>query len=200
MKNRKTMQTGAVEHGGDSHLDFRTGFIMEATEQTGDFASVDLTRGIVDWHTHPATCKSKNMCTIGLPSPADLANVAIGATMGNQAHMVYSLEGTYVIQLDGLEIRKLLSDGQYARDRPDEVNRQMGKIFAKYSSLPPGERSADKPMSDISARDYYKRFSREYIRRAKELGFVVRLFPGDTIPKISISFACGNGGKELVMT
>lgn len=197
-KIRKAMRNSKVEHGGDSHLNFDTGFIMPASEQTGSFANVDLHRGIVDWHTHPDTCLRDDTCTIGLPSPSDMANVAIGARMGNQAHMVYSREGTYTIQLQPLERRKMMGDANYARKFPEHVNSVLLKVFAKYGRIPL-EKFKDGKMTAAQGKRFYSEFTDEYTVEAEKLGFIVKLFPGDAVPVINIDYQCGNNGRELRM-
>lgn len=95
------MSTGKVEYGGNTvvHQSDRNCTLTLGEMVQGQFDHVDLPRGIVDWHTHPRTCRARNDCTVGLPSPSDMENVVLGHAMGNLAHMVYSSEGVYVLML-----------------------------------------------------------------------------------------------------
>jgi hypothetical protein len=190
------MFNARIEHGGDTRLNFDSGFILPASEQTGTFANVDLHRGIVDWHTHPDKCLDEDTCTIGLPSPSDMANVAIGASMGNQAHLVYSREGTYTIQMTQLERRKLLSDAKYAREYPAHVDRVLSKVFRKFGKVP-HEKFKGGRMTAAQGKQFYAQFTDEYTAAAEKLGFIMKLFPGDMVPVVNIDYQCGSAGSDL---
>ena len=124
------------EHGGDTVIDFDHNKVLPATMQVGKYDRVDLNRGLVDWHTHPAGCLNRDTCTIGLPSPADMANVAIGVASGTLAHMVYSREGTYVIQMKYQVRSRLLTDPTYRTAKA----KRSSKVFSElYHSM--GEES-----------------------------------------------------------
>jgi hypothetical protein len=185
---RGIVDRGSVEHGGDSRIDYASGYILPATEQTGSFSGVQLNRGIVDWHTHPATCIDEDNCTIGLPSPSDMANVAIGAASGNQAHMVYSAEGTYVIQLNCELRRRMASDGEFTRGFPAEVNIHFERLFDKYSKKPPD--FVKGAWTSLKGRAYYAKFTSEFNHLASRLGYKITFFAGNRIPSIRISYEC----------
>jgi len=96
-----------IEHGGNTILNFDDQVIEGAQEKTGAYNSVQMPRGVVDWHSHPRKCKNDNMCAIGLPSPNDMINITSGALNGTQRHLVYSAEGTYSITVCPEKLRYL---------------------------------------------------------------------------------------------
>jgi len=102
-----------VEHGGNIQLDFDTMTIYPAENKTGGYNFIQMPRGAVDWHSHPRKCKNRNVCAIGLPSPADMINITLGAMHGTSAHAVYATEGTYIIQLRRELVEALQSNPCY---------------------------------------------------------------------------------------
>ena len=53
----------------------------------------------ITWHTHPFICYVKNLCYIGWPSGTDMGLIVSGYETGQIAHVLFSNEGTYVLQL-----------------------------------------------------------------------------------------------------
>ena len=51
------------------------------------------------WHTHPKICYTKYECYIGWPSGTDMSNIIYKYTEGSVAHLVFTIEGIYLIQL-----------------------------------------------------------------------------------------------------
>jgi hypothetical protein len=122
---RHMVDNDMIEHGGDTMLDLMSGDIIAASIQNGVFNRVDIKRGIIDWHCHPGTCRSNGECTIGMPSVMDMGLVTDGAALGNLAHMVFSREGTYVLQVKN-ELRfELLNNPSYAK----ELSKKNAKLF-----------------------------------------------------------------------
>jgi len=167
-----------VEYGGDSIVDFTDGIVYPSTTQNGTFNSVDLQRGLVDWHTHPATCRKVNECTMGLPSPADLVNVLQGAALGTLCHLLYSREGTYVIQVTAPVRRALVAAGGTSQSQSRTIMTEFTALFKKFNSK--------QTMSAVQ----YESLCHAYIARARREGVYMKLFKGDTIPRFDMKYNC----------
>lgn len=63
----------------------------------GNSSSVDTPLGHVNFHTHPLHCYISNNVIWGWPSGEDIGQCIRFAEMGNLYHIIFSLEGTYVI-------------------------------------------------------------------------------------------------------
>ena len=53
----------------------------------------------ITWHTHPFICYTKHKCYIGWPSGQDMGRILEGYLNGEIAHVLFSNEGIYFIQL-----------------------------------------------------------------------------------------------------
>ena len=175
---RKMVRDGSNEFGGDSIVDFREGIVYPSSTQSGTFNSVDLKRGLVDWHTHPATCRKVDQCTIGLPSPSDLVNVLKGASIGTMCHLLYSREGTYVIQVREDVRQGLLKMGRVSPSTCSDTTARFHALFKQHNS--------SKAMSDAQ----YDKLSREYISLASRIGIRMSLHRGDSIPRFTLKYNC----------
>lgn len=200
---REFVRTGTGEVGGDAIVDFESGLIAGNTTQRGGFDRVDLQRGLVDWHTHPATCRhdrgGRKECTIGAPSPSDFANIVTGASRGTLAHLLFSREGTYMVRVADDERARLIARPgdvaaavRRARDRTkalfDAFDAQTNAYEAKHG----------KEMTGEVAQRAYDRFRQSLFRLARELKFVVEFFPGAERPRFALRYHCdaavGMGG------
>jgi hypothetical protein len=188
-----------MEHGGDTIIDFSRNVIMPATIQVGKYDKVDLTRGVVDWHTHPAKCMNSDMCTIGLPSPSDMVNVIIGVSKGTLAHMVYSREGTYVVQVKNAVREKLLYDFSFYKTKSNQVGDAFDNLYDRYG-LTPHEKREFRAVR--SRKPSYAGFQKDFMALAKREGMCVQLFKGNTVPKFTLKFNCSviQGGPGLTAT
>lgn len=180
-RNRKCIND-MVEHGGNCVLDFSNKLVLPAEAKTGGYNFVNMPRGIIDWHSHPRRCKSNSMCAIGLPSPMDMVNIVLGAMHGTKAHLVYSHEGTYLVQVRE-EILKQL------RESPCYFKMYEEKIKAVLEAL-------HQEFLDAHLRQYRK-YIQEWLVTAEKLGFTVHLFPKDTCPEIPLQYECGLVGKHF---
>ncbi len=67
---------------------------------TGTSSGVPTVQYYINWHSHPYICYKKNNCYIGWPSAPDVSHL-VGQVddYGLLAHLVFTLEGVYVMQL-----------------------------------------------------------------------------------------------------
>ena len=201
-KIRRLMKQEMKEHGGDSVLRFDKGLIMPASMQVGEFDRVDLRRGVIDWHTHPAKCqKAGKECTIGLPSPADMANVVVGVGFGTLAHLVYSREGTYVVQVKYKMRALLLRDSMFRKLRERQVGEAFTAVYKEFNKVPHETFRAGKRRK-VDGKAMYAAFTRAFYDVADGEGFCVTLFKGDAVPQFRLHYNCGaiSAGPGLTAT
>jgi hypothetical protein len=185
---RRYMKTSKKEYGGDTIVNFITGTVSAASVQQGQYDNVDLRRGVIDWHTHPAQCIENGMvCTVGLPSPSDMANIIIGAAYGSMAHMIYSREGTYVILMDSVERNLIRSNVKYKEKKIKKTIYEFDNLYSIFSEKP-HERFRSVKKSTINKS--YNNFRSEFQRLGKQLGFIVLYFQGNSIPTFYLNFHC----------
>jgi len=166
-----------VEYGGNLMFDMKTRTLNAGDTDTGKYNGISMERGVVDWHSHPARCKNDNMCALGLPSPADLANILVGALYGSSAHLVYAKEGTYLIQVSADLIRQLKKDDRkhtMLSSALDQIDKHFEALHKHFL------------VSHITYREYMKLWMNEI----SDYGFNVKLFEKNTLPSIHIVFDC----------
>lgn len=173
------------EHGGSTHIDWTSvqqGYrvvFREGRTVKGGYDYIDIPRALIDWHSHPGSCKSKNICALGVPSPDDMRNVFIGAFSGSLGHLVYAKEGTFTIQLEPSFLRKhrakYIADENAFKRASDAIRDAFKRVYDRYFN----DRS-------IKYRDY----RRLWVDEAKQQGFKVRLFAGDRKPYLKSAFEC----------
>jgi hypothetical protein len=168
-----------VEHGGNFVLNFANRTLYEGTEATGKYNQIDMVRGVVDFHTHPRQCLNDNTCAVGIPSPADINNIMLGAIYGTMGHLVYSREGTYLIQISP----RLLEAIQCDATRLDQANAAM-------------ERASDDLHAEFLKRRFpYKSYIQRWLSLMRRMGLKVRLFKLNTVPRFRVSFDCALGDQ-----
>jgi hypothetical protein len=163
------------EYGGSLKFDFRRRVLLENSITSGKYNSISMDRGGVDFHTHPALCLNDDTCALGVPSPMDLQNITLGSLFGTVAHLVYSREGTYLVQLSSSLMDKL-------RASLENITLFFGDIDRTFSGL----------HKDFlkHQREPYKSYARRFRRLARLAGFNVRLFKGNTVPRIKFRCMC----------
>ena len=180
----KLMKTGTVEYGGNTVLTInnRVGVLTKGQMTKGQFNNVNLPRGIVDWHTHPRTCRSPNNCTLGLPSPADMMNILIGSSKGNLAHMVYSTEGVYLIRVKEYVKLSITSNGDLSRVS-NRIRSTFDVLFNKIAIISKKRYPTGVPIK------IYNRWQQEWFALAAT-NFEVMLFDYDTCPSFVVHGDC----------
>jgi hypothetical protein len=166
----------------------------------GEFAVVHIQRGVVEFHTHPSTCNvSKNgqeLCTVPLPSAADMVNVLMGYVDGVRVHLLYCDDGVYVIQLGPSLVAAAQSHTRWAEE-PQlmcrfqalacQVHAQLTQCHKRYAKQTSGH------MSNKQERALYADHQQNWMRCARDLGFLVHLVPPDELPSVQIEtpVVCG---------
>lgn len=174
--NRSAIQKN-VENGGNTAVNFQLAEVGPGEITTGAYNSIQMPRGVVDWHSHPSKCKNQNMCALGLPSPADMANIAVGTLAGTQVHLVYASEGTYVIRVRE-DVVALL------QQNPDLQHGYLLRIRTILEGL---------HEYFLRSRISYKAYASDWMDAAKYLGFDVQLFKKNEAPVFPLFYDCKLG-------
>lgn len=89
--------------------------ITEADRNEGDSGSVHTPNNVINYHTHPIKAYRNGKTCYGCPSGEDYRECLKFALAGNKAHLVFTVEGLYTIQVSPCKIKKmreLLDDKQ----------------------------------------------------------------------------------------
>jgi hypothetical protein len=68
----------------------------------GESSSVSTPRGVINYHTHPRQCYIDEGTRYGWPSGEDMAINMVYARNGTLVHIVFTLEGSYIIRTNVL--------------------------------------------------------------------------------------------------
>lgn len=109
-QKRRAFVSDNVEHGGNFSIDLDKKEICGEVERKGQYAQVNIVRGIMDWHSHPMNCLNDSKCALGLPSPQDITSIFAGHMYGSVGHFVFASEGTYFINFDHKLINEMKCD------------------------------------------------------------------------------------------
>lgn len=82
---------------------------LKTTINKGSRTSVKSPEALVTYHTHPFHCYQQEKTVWGFPSGEDIRECIISALKGNIAHLILTIEGTYVCQVNRKVIDKILS-------------------------------------------------------------------------------------------
>ena len=73
----------------------------------GDADSVYTPNNVINFHTHPISAYNNGQTVWGWPSGEDVRESIKFALAGNKAHLVFSVEGLYTIQISPCKIKKM---------------------------------------------------------------------------------------------
>ena len=82
--------------------------VSHADKNEGDAESVFTPNNIINYHTHPIHAYRNGKTCYGCPSGEDYRECMKFALAGNKAHLVFTVEGLYTIQLSPCKIKKIL--------------------------------------------------------------------------------------------
>lgn len=162
-----------VESGGNTYIDFDNRTISKGQSSSGGYNFVDMSRGIVDWHTHPDECQSAEVCTVGVPSHFDFANVLLGTMFGTQAHILFSADGAYVISVDVDLLERMRKDKcafKQVKHQIFSIIQSLHSTFSNSVSMP------------------YHKYRDSLIEQMRLLGFVIHLFKIGEIPSVRLIY------------
>ena len=114
-----------------------TGRVLQAVDvHAGSKDAVAFSKGAIQFHTHPGVCRKPSDCYVDAPSPADVAGaLKSAARYGTVAHLVFTHNGTYAMQLPQrgqpvLHHLQKLFDG-YTGDDPSAFRQQWLRTMRK---------------------------------------------------------------------
>lgn len=177
------VKNSKVEIGGNFKIDFKKGSMKIGEVVPGEFDSVALRRGLIDWHLHPATCmeinKDEEKCTLPVPSTHDLTNVLTGASMGTVAHFLFVVHGSFVI----IAGEKVLAE--FHKNKHTFIERMNNRLLLlKKHTVTQGW-----TLNQISVR---------FLRAIQDIGFDVQFFKKKVRPGCELSYKCFlNSSKPL---
>jgi hypothetical protein len=89
--------------------------VSHVDKHKGDSDSVYTPNNVINFHTHPISAYNQGDTVWGWPSGEDIRETIKFAFNGNKAHLVFTVEGLYTIQVSPCKIRKmkeLLTDSE----------------------------------------------------------------------------------------
>jgi hypothetical protein len=81
--------------------------VINNDKNEGDKDSVYTPNNVINYHTHPISCYVDAKTSFGSPSGEDYRETVKFALAGNKAHIVFTVEGLYIIQLSPCKIKKI---------------------------------------------------------------------------------------------
>lgn len=135
----------------------------------GKYDSVQVPRGVVDFHTHPVVCKNQNKCALEVPSAFDIAFLFENQAQGrNQYHFLFTRMGTYRIRLKRRAREAYRQSAAADASFPAQFRAMILKLFGdmheKFNEAYPA------PGFTLH------KFRARWLRRMREFGIQVKLF------------------------
>jgi hypothetical protein len=81
--------------------------VIDADTNEGDHGSVYTPNTVINYHTHPINAYREGKTACGWPSGEDFRETLKFALNGNKAHLVFTVEGLYTIQVSPCKIKKI---------------------------------------------------------------------------------------------
>lgn len=159
-----------VEHGGNFGIDFTKRRAFGVVETQGKYNKIDMTRGVLDWHSHPRKCADDDTCALGIPSPDDIHNVVLGHIYGNLGHLVYAKEGTYFIQLDPVRTHLVSCNFPVLEKYLGDLRRVSDDLHEMF----------------LKRRFPYHKYIKNWCTLMTKCGITVKFFKGNTIPRFTV--------------
>jgi hypothetical protein len=81
--------------------------VTNVDKNHGDAESVHTPNNVINYHTHPISAYRHGKTSYGWPSGEDFRETLKFALSGNKAHLVFTVEGLYTIQVNPCKIKKI---------------------------------------------------------------------------------------------
>jgi hypothetical protein len=81
--------------------------VVSVSTHKGDSDSVQTPNHIINYHTHPSSAYKAGETIWGWPSGEDVRETIRFSLQGNKAHMVFTMEGVYSIQVSPCKLKKM---------------------------------------------------------------------------------------------
>lgn len=148
--------------------------VLAAPMVEGDRDSVDVPKGMLEFHTHPSTCRDDDPdCGIDVPSPEDIGLLLHGLLNGSLAHLVFASTGSYVMQATPSLAHKIhaLGDGY------------IGSLIADFERLFDEE---PQRLGKLGNRAFLDRFREAWMRLAKKHRLRCAFQPAPRPPRVRL--------------
>ena len=179
MALRERAITNRNELGGPMKVDFDSKTLFPGPAKDGGFKKIYVDRAQVDWHSHTSKCSSRE-CAVGVPSGADVVNVILGSmTETGYVHILFSKDGTYVIQTSKALIDRARDTSQLGLIVCD-VMTTVGRLHELYSH----------------SRLPYKIYQTQLIDGLRAIGFAITVFPPGEHPVVEMQYNCAHEARE----
>ena len=88
--------------------------VVNFEKNKGESDSVYTPNNVINYHTHPISAYNNGKTVWGWPSGEDIRETIKFALAGNKAHLVFTVEGLYTIQISPCKLKKIkeLSDSE----------------------------------------------------------------------------------------
>jgi hypothetical protein len=106
VNNINTLLQNGHETSGVIKCDNNNNVVGMKTEK-GSADSVHTSNNVINFHTHPISAYNQGDTVWGWPSGEDIRETIKFSLAGNKAHLVFSVEGLYTIQVSPCKIRKM---------------------------------------------------------------------------------------------
>ena len=113
----------------------------------------------------------------------DMVNIVLGAMHGTKAHLVYSHEGTYLVQVRAEILEELRKNPCYFQMYEERIKSILEKLHQEFL--------------DANLRQYRK-YIQEWLATSERLGSTVQLFPTNMCPEIPLTYDCDLVGRSQI--
>lgn len=126
-----------------------SGELVVGQTTAGEQRAVEIPIAAVNFHTHPNFCRGRVDCALGVPSAADMHEIAQATKLhGSMYHVVFAHEGTYVV-------------------RAPQPSRPLAGVRMKFAAIQSTYDPDTEPYASFIAR---------WLALAAEMGYTVRYF------------------------
>ena len=132
----------------------------------GNKNSVATPNGIINFHTHPRKCYIDANTIYGWPSGEDIDQCVEFARNGNLIHIVFALEGAYVIRVneiikkkDSIIVKRILQHThEFRSPNPEEQNWKFNNMISilKLQKQPDPVETWKNLVNNLSLKNIYK--------------------------------------------
>lgn len=102
----------------------------EVSFVNGDKDSVEAPKAIINYHTHPVSCYLGEGTVWGWPSGEDMRESVLFGMKGSVVHVVPTVEGTYVCQVNPCILENLIHLEDVIKENP--MPKKMSQYLKKY--------------------------------------------------------------------
>ena len=147
--------------------------IKDLTINKGDTSSVETPLSVINFHTHPLPCYINAETIWGWPSGEDLKICIDFAEQGNLTHIIFAVEGTYIIDINRKLLNYLKKNKEikfyieelfkhthaYRMYKPNTLDEEFKRLFLNPCNLKPNKNILEswlKVVNNLTINKLYK--------------------------------------------